>query len=701
MEDSDLLAMLSKAAPLTENRSLPESFGPYRIIAQLGEGGMATVYRAEHTTLGRVVALKVLKHDFVGKPGFTQLFLREAKLAATVEHPNVVPIYDAGEMNGRLYMALRYIPGGDVMRKLQERHRLSVVESLQIAMDCAKGLAAIHKAGLIHRDIKPGNIFLEEDGIALLADLGIARAVNADESLTKIYMPGLAMGTPAYMSPEQARGQSNIDIRSDIYALGATLFQILTGREVFQGNTEFETVAKVIYEPPPDPRTFNPDVPQALVTVIHRALDKDREKRYQTPLEMLDGLRAIRDGMSAPQRASDTSFTRATSPSAPVAQPAPVAPAASVSGVSGTADPSQSGMATRCPVCQKVVFENEMVDLVGRKVCSNCVKGMLQNAEQGQKPAVAAPAPAVAPSKPPTSAIPIARPTTGFPVAPTSAKTVIYRGRVVQAPGTGAIPIAHPTPAPIAAADAVTAPPPAPVAPAKPAPETRAVPMAHKTGGSFITRFFSASPAPVETPQTTETPLTDQSHTTIYRGRVVSQPGLDAPPPPEAAPVVEEAPAYEDGDVDLLADAEARPATASDSGSRLKSWISKLARDVGRSTGIISEKHDLELSGELGRYRLLQVIQFLNSSTRTGELHVNGPNIEGLVAFDKGEIFFAYTGNRMGIQAVYQCVFAKEGTFRFEGSKMRPPRSKIISMPTMQILLECCRQLDEKATLPQ
>jgi len=686
MEDSDLLAMLSKAAPLTENRVLPESFGPYRIVSQLGEGGMATVYRAEHTTLGRVVALKVLKHDFVGKPGFTQLFLREAKLAATVEHPNVVPIYDAGEMNGRLYMALRYIPGGDVMRRLQERHRLSVVESLQIAMDCAKGLAAIHKAGLIHRDIKPGNIFLEEDGIALLADLGIARAVNADESLTKIYMPGLAMGTPAYMSPEQARGQSNIDIRSDIYALGATLFQILTGREVFLGNTEFETVAKVIYEPPPDPRTLNADVPQALVQVIHRALEKDREKRYQAPLELLDGLRAIRDGMSAPPRSTDTGFTRTASSavmnSISDAKPAaPVAPAVT--------DATQSGMATRCPVCQKVVFENEMVDLVGRKVCASCVKGMLQSAEQAQKPAPT-PVAAAVPSKPPT---------TGIPVAPSGAKTVIYRGRVVQAPGTGAIPIAHPTPAPVATAT------PPPLAAVSAAPVTKASPMAHKTGGSFITRFFSASPASTEEVKPAEIPSGQQLHQTVYRGRVVTQPGQEIPTVPDSAevqpPAPEEHPAYEDGDVDLLVDSEGQPASApaaADSGSRLKSWISKLAQNVGRSTGIISEKHDLELSGELGRYRLLQVIQFLNSSGRTGELHVNGPNLEGLVAFDKGEIFFAYTGNRMGIQAVYQCVFAKEGTFRFEGSKQRPPRSKIISMPTMQILLECCRQLDERAT---
>jgi serine/threonine protein kinase len=684
-----------EAVPMADGGVLPESYGPYRIATLLGEGGMAMVYRAEHTTLGRVVALKVLKVDFQGKPGFTQLFLREAKLAASVEHPNVVPIYDAGEVEGRLYMALRYIPGGDVLRKLQRMHRLSVIESLQIGIDCAKGLSAIHKAGLIHRDIKPSNIFLEEDGSALLADLGIARAVNADESLTKIYMPGFAMGTPAYMSPEQARGQSNLDIRSDIYALGATLFQILTGREVFQGNTEFETVAKVIYEPPPDPRTLNPDVPQLLVTTIHKALEKDPAKRYQTPLELLEDLRTIRENLGGPSRGSlqSDSGIIARPPSVPA--PVPVAAVASAP-VNGAAQPpSQTGMAVRCPLCQQVAFENEMLDFGGKKVCSTCVKSMLANAEQARKPATQA-VPVQPAAKPATAAVPVARHTP----APVGMKTVIFRGRVVQVPDENA---------------GNTPPPAVPTAPAPAQP----VAQDRKTGGSFITRFFSVAPTgqkpptkavpiPVAPPSAQINPTPPppvqpvaqpspeaprhQSHsTTIYRGRVVTGPVEETQ---QAAPPQEEQPPYEDGDIEPSVDPH--PTNAADSGSRLKAWISKLAHDVGRSTGIISEKHDLELSGELGRYRLLQVIQFLNSSARTGELHVNGPNLEGLVAFDKGEIFFAYTGNRMGLQAVYQCVFAKEGSFRFEGSKTKPPRSKIISLPTMQILLECCRQLDEK-----
>jgi len=275
--------------------------GPYRILEWVAEGGMGVVYRAEHTTLNRNVALKVMRPDVSENLHFVERFLREAKLAASVEHPNVVTLYDAGTEQGLLFMALKWVPGGTLAQLLRNAGTLGEKRALEIAIDCAKGLEAIHEAGLIHRDIKPANILLSKTGRALIADLGLARAIEKDDGLT---MEGTAMGTPSYMAPEQARGKKDIDIRADIYSVGVTIYAMLTGEPPFKGSSVYDTVAKVIYETPINPRKSMPNISEAMDAGVMRCLAKDAADRPQTPEELVDLLQSLQTtlGFRGPQR---------------------------------------------------------------------------------------------------------------------------------------------------------------------------------------------------------------------------------------------------------------------------------------------------------------------------------------------------------------------------------------------------------------
>ena len=270
----------------------PRIIGGCEIKSKLGQGGMGAVYRAVQLSIGREVALKVLAPEVARKPGFAERFLREGKAMGAISHPNVITCYDAGPDGKVLYMALELMTGGDADQAAKRQGgRLPPLRACEIVRDAAAGLGAIAKAGLIHRDIKPANIFLGEDGIAKLADLGLARQEDGEDQMTRT---GTAMGTPAFMSPEQAKGE-DLDIRSDIYALGATLFALITGQPPFVGASAFAIVAKVINDPVPDPRGLNPDLPEPVVAMVRRTMAKDRRKRPQTPGELQQELNTCLD----------------------------------------------------------------------------------------------------------------------------------------------------------------------------------------------------------------------------------------------------------------------------------------------------------------------------------------------------------------------------------------------------------------------
>jgi serine/threonine protein kinase len=274
--------------------SLPEVIGEYRILGRLGEGGMGVVYKAVHTTLDREVALKVMRPELASNERFVARFLREARTAARIDHPNIVTVYDAGMDAGYLFIAMRFVPGGDLAQAVRDRGPMPQVDALVAIARCLSGLQAIRDGGLVHRDIKPANILLERDGMPRLADLGLARSVEIDDQLSQA---GSVQGTPAFMSPEQARNDKKIDVRSDIYSLGATLYALLTGIPPFTGKSAYDTVAQVLYGEADPVRARNPQVHPRVEALVRRAMARDAAQRPQQPEDFIaeidEVLRAI------------------------------------------------------------------------------------------------------------------------------------------------------------------------------------------------------------------------------------------------------------------------------------------------------------------------------------------------------------------------------------------------------------------------
>ncbi len=259
----------------------------YRILGTLGMGGMSTVYRAVQLSMEREVALKVLDQQGPPDPTYTERFLLEARSAGRISHPNVVTCDDVGvHLGNRLYMALELVTGGD-STQLADKHggRLPERLALGILRDAARGLGAIHATGLIHRDIKPANLFIAADGSAKLGDLGLVRDTSSSGKYRTLV--GIAVGTPAFMSPEQSQGAKGLDIRSDIYALGASVFSLLAGRPPFEADSVFDLVQLILNSPTPDIRSLRPEISPVTAAVLLKAMHKDRGSRYQTPLELL------------------------------------------------------------------------------------------------------------------------------------------------------------------------------------------------------------------------------------------------------------------------------------------------------------------------------------------------------------------------------------------------------------------------------
>jgi serine/threonine protein kinase len=298
---------------------LPQRIGPYRILAPLGTGGMAAVYRAEQSALGRTVALKVIHPQFAADDRFRARFLREAQAGAKVAHPHVVGTFDAGTDADRLYLALELVTGGDLQAHLQRRGgQLTEAEALRLIRDCLDGLQAIEAAGLIHRDIKPANIFLDGHGRAKLADLGLARDTSSDLLTT----PGMIVGTPAYMPPEQAQGASDLDIRTDLYAIGATLYHLLAGEAPFASATPVSTLVKVINDPLPDPRMKRGDLTDGCLALLAALMAKDRARRFPSASAALADLERTLAG-SGPRLAATSVRAPAPAPPAPAAASPP------------------------------------------------------------------------------------------------------------------------------------------------------------------------------------------------------------------------------------------------------------------------------------------------------------------------------------------------------------------------------------------
>ena len=279
--------------------TLPPTLAASRYVLEreLGRGGMATVYLARETKHERQVAIKVL-HPEVSAAFGAERFLREIGIAARLSHPHLVPLIDSGEADGYLYYISAFVPGGSLRDRLQRDTKLPLHEAIRIAEEVGAGLDFAHRAGFVHRDVKPENI-LFADGHALLADFGIARAFGADEapgpshsSGQALTEPGIAVGTPAYMSPEQAAGETRLDTRSDIYSLACVIYEMLAGAPPFTGKSARQLMAKHIAEKPPRLRILRPETPVPLEEAIQRALEKDPSRRFSTVTEFMAALRS-------------------------------------------------------------------------------------------------------------------------------------------------------------------------------------------------------------------------------------------------------------------------------------------------------------------------------------------------------------------------------------------------------------------------
>jgi len=292
-------AAIEPRAPAPEHAemptaSVPESLGSYEILEELGAGAMGAVFKARHTTLDRIVALKVLPEHVAASPEFVGRFVREARVVAKLDHPNVVRAFDAGEADGRYFFAMEIVDGQSLGKILDERGKLPEEEALGIALQSAHGLDAAWRAGLVHRDIKPDNILISTDGVAKIADLGLARESDGEDQ-TRLTQEGYLMGSPHYIAPEQARG-GEVDIRADIYSLGATFYRMLTGDTPFHGKDAVTIIMARYQETPKPVNEVSREVSDEMAQIIATMMARDSKDRYPDPAVLLHDLELVAGG---------------------------------------------------------------------------------------------------------------------------------------------------------------------------------------------------------------------------------------------------------------------------------------------------------------------------------------------------------------------------------------------------------------------
>jgi serine/threonine protein kinase/tetratricopeptide (TPR) repeat protein len=301
--------------------------GPFEILGSLGAGGMGEVWRARHTKLGREVAIKTLPEEFAADPDRLARFEREAQTTSNLNHPNILTIFDVGEVDGRPYLAAELVPGETLRARLTQSTtgRLAVADVVDFARQVASALAAAHDAGIVHRDLKPENVMIRPDGLVKLLDFGLAKAVlaptqpgegSALDTLARTAI-GAVVGTVAYMSPEQARG-FGVDARSDVFSLGAVLYEMLAGRAPFTGPSQADVLVAILDRVPAPLDAARPDTPPALQAVVARCLEKDPARRYRSGRDLLAALDEVAASPSVASPSSpSTGPARARTSAAP------------------------------------------------------------------------------------------------------------------------------------------------------------------------------------------------------------------------------------------------------------------------------------------------------------------------------------------------------------------------------------------------
>jgi serine/threonine-protein kinase len=297
----------------------PRFIGRYEIERELGRGGMAVVYLARDPLMNRHVAVKVLPRQFTFDPGFLQRFHREAQVIATLEHPAIVPVYDFGEHDGQPYIVMRYMPGGSLADRL-EKGPLAPAEAARILEHLAPALDEAHARGIIHRDLKPANILFDHRDRPYLCDFGIVKL--SEGSTTALTASGGILGTPAYMSPEQARGNVALDGRTDVYSLGVILFEMLTGAWPYEADTPMGLAMMHVLEPVPRVLDRRPNLPPDCQRIITGAMAKDRDQRFPTAAALAAAAACLTGAKpSVPSSAAPPATVVRPAPSSATGQP--------------------------------------------------------------------------------------------------------------------------------------------------------------------------------------------------------------------------------------------------------------------------------------------------------------------------------------------------------------------------------------------
>ena len=277
-----------------ENKATAHQIPGYKILGKLGAGAMAVVYKATQLSLNRTVAIKILPKRYSEKPDYVKRFYKEGQAAAKLNHNNIVAAYDVGEAGGYHYFVMEYVEGKTIYEDLAKGKVFDESDAIDIIAQVARALAHAHKCGLIHRDVKPKNIMINTAGVVKLADMGLARATDDIELAER--EEGKAYGTPYYISPEQIRGELDVDGRADIYSLGITLYHMVTGRVPFEASTPSEVMKKHLKEPLIPPDHINTTLSAGISEVIEVMVTKKRQERYSSAEEVLNDLDAIRKG---------------------------------------------------------------------------------------------------------------------------------------------------------------------------------------------------------------------------------------------------------------------------------------------------------------------------------------------------------------------------------------------------------------------
>src|SRR5690348_10458917 len=305
--------------PAGESLTPGTTLSHYRMIEKLGGGGMGVVYRAEDLSLGREVALKFLPEETAHDRIALERFEREARAAAAINHPNICTVYEVGEYDGRPFLAMEMLEGQTLKHRIGNKP-VPLDSLMSWAIQICDGLDAAHARGIVHRDIKPPNLFITTRGQAKILDFGLAKLATAGRQVRAtipertetaavdvLTTPGSAAGTPGYMSPEQARGEE-LDARTDLFSLGIVLYELATGKMPFEGKTSGAVMGAILHESPVPPSHINPEIPPKLEEIINKALEKDRDVRYQHAADLRSDLKRLKRDLDSSQVSSTSSI---------------------------------------------------------------------------------------------------------------------------------------------------------------------------------------------------------------------------------------------------------------------------------------------------------------------------------------------------------------------------------------------------------